>query len=77
MNKRKFTFEASALASMYSYGLIYIVAGIFDFMSGELQKGNIIIFLNISESGQRLEYIVHSMDELLNYYSSMIRKQTP
>lgn len=72
MHKRKFTFHVHSLKGLYGYGLVYIVAGIFDFMSSELQKGNAIVFLDVSEAGHQVEYLIRSIDELLNYYSEVI-----
>ena len=71
---REFTFHTHSLKGLYSYGLVYIVAGIFDFMSSELQKGNTIVFLDVSEAGHQVEYLVSSMDELLHYYAEVIAK---
>jgi len=59
---------------MYGYGLVYIVAGIFDFMSGEFQNGNTIVFHDVSEDGHPVEYLVSSIDELLHYYTEVIIK---
>lgn len=71
---RKFTFHTHSLKGMYGYGLIYIVAGIFEFMSGELKKGNAIVFLDVTESGQQVECLIQSIDELMQYYAQVIIK---
>ncbi len=75
---KTFKFNLDFIEDLYAYGLVFAAAELFQFMSDEIKKGNVIILVRGSKDNQpEMDQVIRQAADLEQIHASIRQPSIP